>query len=256
MELPPFVPPGISPVFAAILVLASFFTSALTAAMGLGGGVAMLAIMGTGMPVANLLPVHGIVQLGSNLGRAVIQRRHILRPMTGWFLLGSVVGIAAGSPVVAWVPEAPAQLLLALFILWSVFSGKPRARPIGGTVGYLTAGGALTSFASMLVGATGPLVAALLAARGLARQPLVATHAACMVIQHGLKIVAFGLLGFAYGAWLPMLAAMIASGVAGTYVGTRVLDRLPERHFRIGFRITMAALAAYMIVGALRQLAA
>ena len=40
------VPSGLEPAAAIILVTASFFTSALTAAFGVGGGVFMLALMG------------------------------------------------------------------------------------------------------------------------------------------------------------------------------------------------------------------
>lgn len=234
------VPSEISPQFAALLVAASFLTSALTASLGLGGGVAMLAIMGTGMPVASLLPVHGIVQLGSNFGRSVIQFRHIVWPLLVWFLAGSVIGIAAGGWVVVLVPDSLAKIAMALFILWSVYGRKPRPEHVSG--GFFVAGGALTSFGTMIVGATGPLVAALLSARGLTKQPLISTHAACMVLQHGLKILAFGLIGFAYAEWLPLLAAMIASGVAGTLLGTRALDNIPERTFRLAFRITMTLL--------------
>ena len=69
-----FLPEGIGVGAALLLVVASFFTSALTAAFGVGGGVAMLALMGLFVPVAALIPVHGTVQLGSNTGRAWHQR--------------------------------------------------------------------------------------------------------------------------------------------------------------------------------------
>ena len=66
---------GIAP--ATLLTVASFFTSALTATFGLGGGVAMLALMGLFVPVSSLIPVHGAVQLGSNSGRAWHQRANV-----------------------------------------------------------------------------------------------------------------------------------------------------------------------------------
>lgn len=243
------IPSEISPYFAVLLIAASFFTSALTAALGLGGGVAMLAIMGIGMPVASLLPVHGIVQLGSNFGRSVLQFRHIVWPMLAWFLAGSVIGIALGGWLMVIMPDSLARIAMALFILWSVHGKKPGAGRVSRS--FFVAGGAFTSFGTMLVGATGPLVAALLSSRGLTRQPLVATHAACMVLQHGLKILAFGLIGFAYAEWLPMLAAMIVSGVLGTLAGTMALDNLPERMFRFSFKIIMTLLALQIAWGAI-----
>ncbi|WP_459616511.1 sulfite exporter TauE/SafE family protein [Bordetella sp. 2513F-2] len=242
-----FVPPEITTAFAAVLVVASFLTSALTAAMGLGGGVAMLAVLSLGLPVTSVLPVHGVVQLGSNSGRVIIQRRHLVAPLLLWFALGSVAGIALGASVVVSIPDALAKVALALFILWSVYRKVPAgtARPHGKR--YFILSGAVSSFCTMLVGATGPLVAALLARTGLVKQPLVATHAACMVIQHGMKILVFGTLGFAYAQWAPLIAAMIASGVAGTWIGTRTLDNLPEATFRLGFKIVMTAVSLHMI---------
>lgn len=239
------VPSDISPLFAGILIFCSFLTSALTAALGLGGGVTLLAIMGLGMPVSSLLPVHGIVQLGSNLSRSLIQRLYIVWPLALWFLIGSVIGIAVGAPIAVWIPDNVAKIALALFILWSVFRKRTAPKPVNRL--FFILGGALTSLGTMIVGATGPMVAGLISSQGLTKQPLIATHALCMVLQHGLKILAFGLMGFAYHDWLPMLAAMIASGVLGTWLGTRLLDNLPEKLFRTTFRLTMLILSAQLI---------
>jgi len=242
-----FVPPDITPVFATVLVITSFITSAFTAAMGLGGGVAMLAVLGLGLPVTSVLPVHGVVQLGSNAGRTIIQRHYLILPLLMWFAIGSAIGITVGASVVLSIPDALAKWALALFILWSVYrkkSNKP-AQHTGKT--YFIAGGAISSFCTMIVGATGPLVAALLATRGLTKQPLVATHAACMVIQHGMKILVFGTLGFAYAQWAPLIATMIVTGVIGTWIGTRMLDNLPETTFRLGFKIVMTLISLHMI---------
>jgi len=248
----PFVPAEVTPVFAAILVASSFLTSALTAALGLGGGVAMLAILGLGLPVTSVLPVHGVVQMGSNSGRVIIQRQHLVGPILLWFALGSAAGIALGASVVVTIPDTLAKVALALFILWTVYRKKPAAAAQRHGKTYFVLGGAISSFCTMLVGATGPLVAALLARTGLIKQPLVATHAACMVIQHGMKILVFGTLGFAYAQWAPLIAVMIISGIAGTWVGTRTLDNLPEATFRLGFKIVMTAVSLHMIWQALR----
>jgi len=215
--------------------------------MGLGGGVAMLAVLGLGLPVTSVLPVHGVVQLGSNAGRVVMQRRYLLRAALLWFTLGSAVGIALGASVVVNIPDWLAKWALALFILWSIYRRKSQTTPQGYGKPYFVFSGTVSSFCTMLVGATGPLVAALLANTGLSKQPLVATHAACMVIQHGMKILAFGSLGFAYAQWGPLLAAMIISGIAGTWLGTRLLDRLPEAGFRLGFKVVMTAISLHMI---------
>lgn len=243
------LPDGLAPAGALLLVAASLLTSALTAAFGLGGGVAMLAVLGLVLPVAALIPLHGAVQLGSNAGRAWHRRADIDRAMALPFVAASLLGAAAGVLLVLRLPDAPLKLLLGLFVLAMAWLPPPRpsaaARP--GAAG-LYAGSALIALVTMVVGATGPLLAALLGRRFADdRRRLVATHAAGMTVQHALKVVAFGLAGFAFAPWLPLLAAMIAAGYLGTLLGSRLLDRLPQRAFALVFRLLLSVLALDLV---------
>ena len=110
--------------------------------------------------------------------------------------------------------------------------------------------GAAGTFATMFVGATGPLIAPFVAAACEERQQVVATHAMLMTIQHGLKVLAFGVLGFAFGPYVPLLAGLLAFGFAGTWAGRLVLNRLPERVFRIGLKAILTLLALRLLYGA------
>ena len=62
----------------------------------------------------------------------------------------------------------------------------------------------------MFFGATGTFISAMVKTLRLGRLEHVATHSACMVAQHLIKVVAFGLLGFAYGPYLPLIVGMVA----------------------------------------------
>lgn len=236
------LPDGLAIWAAGLLVVASFFTSALTAAFGVGGGVAMLALLGLFLPVAALIPVHGAVQLGSNTGRAWHQRPFIRHDIFAPFLIGSLIGAVAGAFVVVQVPDAVLKLVLGGFILlvtWGKIPGFDRLGRIG-----LAVGSAATALLTMMVGATGPLLSSVFAQIiPDDRKALVATHAAGMTVQHALKIVVFGLAGFAFAAWVPLVAAMIASGYLGTVFGSRWLERLPEARFRRWFKIGISILA-------------
>jgi len=62
-----------------------------------------------------------------------------------------------------------------------------------------------------------------------------------------LKVLAFGLLGFAFAPWSGLIVAMIATGFAGTWTGTRLLHRIPEAQFRIVFKLLITAVAAHLL---------
>ena len=240
------LPDAIGPAIAGLLVVASFFTSALTAAFGVGGGVAMLALMGLFVPVSALIPVHGVVQLGSNTSRAFRMREHVRRDIFGPFLVGSLLGAVAGAMFVVQLPDAILKVVLGTFILVVTWAKIPGLDQL--SRGGLLIGSSVTAMMTMFVGATGPLLSALFA-RIMPddRKELVATHAAGMTIQHFLKIVVFGFAGFAFAQWLPLMAAMIVSGYLGTVYGSRWLERLPEETFRRWFKVGITILALDMI---------
>lgn len=240
-----FVPPGLDLSFALILVAASFITSAVSASAGLGGGIAMLAVMAIKMPVAALIPVHGVVQLGSNFGRAAVQRKDVVWPLVGFFIAGSVVGITIGSHFIRALPEHWLKLGLALFILAMIFAPKPKIAR-SGRIG-LAVCGVIASALTMFFGATGVFVAAAILPLGLPKQSHVGTFSACMTVQHGLKIFAFAAMGFSFFPWLPMIGAMVASGFLGTLAGSRILDKIPQDHFRIIFKAVMLLLVARLL---------
>lgn len=232
-----FLPNGVPLALALLLIAISFLTSAFTAAFGIGGGTAMLGALAGAVPPGVIIAVHGLVQLGSNVGRTYVQRAHALWPLVARFAAGSLVGVVLGALFVVAVPERLLLALLGLFILAMAWVPKPRIPGLASTG--LIVGGGLSTFITMFVGATGPFVQALLLPLKLEKRQLIATHAACTTLQHLLKVLAFGLLGFSFADWLPLVAGMILSGFIGTVAGTRLLEKLPERWFQITIKIAL-----------------
>jgi uncharacterized membrane protein YfcA len=240
-----FVPSDLSPIEAGGLILFSYITSAVSATFGLGGGVMMLIAMASIMPALAVIPVHGAVQVGSNGGRAWMLREHINWSIFTYFLIGSVIGAAAASQIVVSLPRDVLRLILGLFVLYIVWGPKPTKREIG-DVAYIPVGIG-TTFASMFVGATGLLIGAFMPPGKLGRMTTVTMQAICAMIQHALKIVVFGLLGFAFWEWLPLVLAMIATGFLGTFTGKTLLEKIPEKAFGWLFKTLLTVLSIRLI---------
>ncbi|MXN64872.1 TSUP family transporter [Stappia sp. GBMRC 2046] len=246
-------PESISPLVGSFLIFASFFTSALTAALGLGGGAALIAIMANLMPIAALVPVHGAVQMGSNAGRALVQIRHVDWPILAWFSAGAVAGAAVGGSIAVELPAPVLRLGIGLFILWMLWGKVPgfekAPKRVIATTGFVAAA------LSMFFGASGPIGGAVLSKLGLSRHGYVATQAVTALVTHVLKIVAFGLLGFVFAPWLGLIVAMIASGFLGTLFGSRLLTNMKEETFRKGFKLVMTVLALNLLWRAMLEMA-
>lgn len=244
MELS-LIPETLSAASFVLLIVLSAFTSLITASMGIGGGTVLLATMAQLLPVTALIPVHGAVQAGSNFGRAAIMLPKLRFDLTLWFVIGSLIGATLGGQIAVSLPRATLQLVLGGFILFSVWGPKLRHR--AANPWSLGAGGIITTLLTMLVGATGPLVVTLLRSFKLSPQSLVATSAFCMVIQHLLKVLVFGLLGFAFADYLALMALMIASGFIGTLVGKQILLRLDPQKFSRALNLILTILALRLI---------
>jgi uncharacterized protein len=223
------------------LVLLSALTSGLSAAVGIGGGSLLIMVMAQVMPATALIPVHGMVQLGSNGGRALMTWRHVDRGLLAAFLPGVVLGALAAAWLLVRLPAGVLELCIAAFVLFSCWGPGWPAGWLG-RGGTLVAG-ALTTLLSSLVGATGPLVAAVIRQHFSARLPRVATFAACMTFQHLTKAFVFGVTGFVFRDWLGLMLAMVAAGVVGTWLGLRLLHRLSDHRFDRLFRWVLTLLA-------------
>jgi uncharacterized membrane protein YfcA len=99
----------------------------------------------------------------------------------------------------------------------------------------------------MFVGATGPLVAAIVRQDSRDRLQTVGTFAMAMTLQHAPKALVFGAAGFVFSEWLPLIAAMICSGALGTWCGLRLLQRMDETLFARVFKWLLTLLALRLL---------
>ncbi len=227
-----------------LLVIAAFLSSSLTAVLGLGGGMLLISIMSVFLPPGAVVPMHGVVQLASNASRGALAPREVRRDILWPFLAGCAIGALAGSRVVLRVPSEFLPILLGLFIL--LMTWLPQIKKRLWFPGRFLSLGFVQAFLTLFVGATGPLNLPFLIRAGLTRDQLVVTTAAFMSCAHLVKILTFGLLGFAFVPYLNLMALMILAVIAGSYAGTKFRHRVPEELFLLAFKLLISLLAIRM----------
>ena len=241
-ELVFLFPPAMPLLDAGLLVAASFVTSFISAAFGIGGGFTLIALMALLLPPAALIPVHGIVQLGSNAGRVGIMLEDVVwRPLLP-FVIGTVIGAGLGAMVVVQLPPWAVQLALGAFITWAVFAKLPPIRQR-----YILLGGVVSSFLTMFFGATGNFIAAMVKSMSLDPVPHVATHSLMMTFQHFVKVLIFGLIGFQFGPYMILIIGMLISGFTGTIIGSRLLTKSGGYYFKPVLNTILFLAAARLI---------
>ncbi|TCK16466.1 sulfite exporter TauE/SafE family protein [Marinobacterium mangrovicola] len=246
------LPPDLALAEALLLIVTAGFTSMLTAAMGIGGGLLLLAVMGQIVPLNALIPVHGLVQLGSNANRALMMRKHIDWRMAGLFAAGAIPGAILASMVVIQLPLVTIQLCIGLFILWLVWGPKLSKHELSRASFMLM--GALTTVLTVFVGATGPMVGAFIHRNSFDRFRTVGTFATCLSVQHMLKAAVFSFIGFSFIDWLGLSLLMVASGALGTWIGLNLLKKIPPERFSLIFKTLVTLLALRLIWLAVSEL--
>lgn len=237
--------PGIDGLVFSGLALASFCTAFFGMITGAGGGPILLALMAMVMPPASLIPVHTVVQLGVGSSRLVLLWRFILWPTVLPFLIGSILGAALAAPIFVNLPSAVLQGIVGLFIL--LVAWMPDFGRIGPEKGRFAILGLGMTFLAMFVSSTGSLLAPFVASVSPDRRNYASTTAGLMSMSHVIKLVAFGLMGFAIGAYLPLMAAMVSTAALGNWLGRKVLLRMPEALFRTILKALLTVLALRLL---------
>ncbi|WND01622.1 sulfite exporter TauE/SafE family protein [Temperatibacter marinus] len=225
------------------LISLSFISSFITVVFGIGGGTIMLLAMVAILPPAQIIMIHGLVQLSSNFFRAVMFRKTVVWSKVNVFMLASFLGVGIGTLLTVELPVVAIKLSIAVFILFTLFVKIPAMT----TKGWLV-GGVVSSILTMFVGATGTLVAALVNVFEQRKDYLIGTLAAMMVVQHGLKVI--GLLLVAHVVeidWLVVLCICTA-GILGTLTGKKVGQRMADDTYKKGLKIALGLSALWIIV--------
>ncbi|MBI4336264.1 MAG: sulfite exporter TauE/SafE family protein [Chloroflexi bacterium] len=206
--------------------------STLAAVAGFGGAAVMLPVLVWAFGVRDAIPILTVAQLMGNLSRVWFNRGQLSLRVVRWFAFGAVPAAVLGGVVFAKAPAGALVRLLGVFLLLVVVYRHTRwGRDMHiGLRGFLPLGG-VSGFLSALLGSVGPFMAPFFLAYGLVKGWYIGTEALATVVMHITKLGVYG--GYSLLSTRSVLVGLAIGGVMflGSYVGKKVLDRLPERIF-------------------------
>ena len=225
-----------------LLALVAFIAALLAAVTCFGGAAVLLPMLVFVFGVREAIPILTVAQLIGNASRVWFNRGELNWRVVGWFALGGVPMALVGGVLFAHAPLAALTRVLGAFlILIVVIRHMPKMRAFKTPLKGFAVIGAASSFLSALLGSVGPLMAPFFLAYGLVKGAYIGTEALSTVVMHIAKLIAYR-----QSAVLPLHAVVsgLALGpimVAGSFVGKRVVDRLPERVFVLIIDVTLVA---------------
>ncbi|MEK7777352.1 MAG: sulfite exporter TauE/SafE family protein [Chloroflexota bacterium] len=220
-----------------LLVIVGVSTTALVASTiaavaGFGGAVIMLPVLVWGFGLREAVPLLTVAQLIGNLSRVLLNRGELKLPVVKWFSVGAVPAAIVGGIVFATAPAPALTRVLGLFLLLIVvYRHTPWGKRLRISLRGFLPLGAVSAFLSAIMGSVGPFMAPFFLAYGLVKGAYIGTEALATVVMHVVKLGVYGkyalldvrivLLGVAIGAVM----------FVGSWLGKRLLSRLPERFF-------------------------
>ena len=214
--------------FAALVVA----TSILSGIFGMAGGVILIGVLLSFMPVPIAMALHGATQIAANLSRAILWRRYIQwRTVVSY---GAGLGVAVGVwSLFLYVPErAVAFLLLGLSpFAMKLVPDSWRGAPENRVDSFLY--GAVCMTAILMTGVAGPMLDAFFLRGKFERREIVASKSAVQSLGHLGKVLYFGALVDSGALDEPLvLGVAIGAAILGTSLGGMVLARMQDVSFR------------------------
>src|SRR6266481_5546234 len=193
-----------TPFMIAALGLLMVATAFLSGLFGMAGGMILIGVLLTLMPLPTAMVLHAITQMASNGWRAFLWRAHIRWRPVFVYLIGCALALGVWS-IMRYVPDKPIALLLL----------------------------GVTPFMARLMlmtGVSGPLMDTFFLGGNFGRREVVATKAACQVASHFTKLIYFGGIVDQAATLDPVLAAFaIVASMLGTTLARRILEAMSEQ---------------------------
>ena len=211
---------------------AALLASTLAAVAGFGGAAIMLPLLVWGFGVRDAIPILTIAQLMGNLSRVWFNRSELSFPVVRWFSTGAVPLAILGGIVFATAPAPALVRVLGAFLLLTVaYRHTPWGRRARlGLRGFAPLG-ATSGFISALVGSVGPFMAPFFLAYGLVKGAYIGTEALSTVVMHVTKLGVYGRYSLLSVNSIVIGLAIGGVMILGSFLGKRILDRVPERVF-------------------------
>lgn len=234
-----------------VLMTAALFAATLAAVTGFGGAAVLLPVLVGVFGMRSAVPILTVAQLIGNGSRVWFNRGELRWNVVAWFALGGIPAALLGGYLFAAAPLAGLTRLLGAFLLLIVLWRHVRPRLQRTFPTPVFAGiGAGASFLSALLGSVGPIMAPFFLAYGLVKGAYIGTEALSTVVMHVFKLIAYRQKAVLTGQDCLIGLALGPLMVTGSYLGKRIVDRVPERVFvRIIEAVLIVAGLVFLLLG-------
>ncbi|MEM7709394.1 MAG: sulfite exporter TauE/SafE family protein [Pseudomonadota bacterium] len=213
----------------ALVLLASFATSVIHGATGIGGGFLMAIVLAPLIGVTAVVPVLALALTISGVARLFFNRDALHWGAYRRIMISTIPMVIAGALLYGYLNATTIALILGTTILASVplRHWAARHRVEAGPRALTAAGGVYGAVSGASIGA-GLLLIPVLTGHGLDRRQFVGTLAAIALSMNVTRTAVYGGTDLLGGGWLALGLLCGLATLPGNWVGQRLLRGLSE----------------------------
>jgi uncharacterized membrane protein YfcA len=240
---------GLEIALVCVVIVATSFLSGL---FGMAGGMILIGVLLSMLPVPAAMALHAVTQIASNGWRGALWIRHADFRIAGVYMIGAFAILGVWS-IWRWIPPPALAMLMLGLIPFSLKLIPESLRPDPSRRKDTVAVGAICMALMLTTGVSGPFLDSFFLGGGLDRRKIVATKAICQTFSHGVKLLYFGAIVDVTGTLDPLTAVgAVAAAALGTVLARGPLERMGDAFYRRWSYRIINTIAGFYVLNGLR----
>lgn len=240
-------------IYLIIIFLILVFTAEIAGTIaGFGSSTILLPLSLFFFDFQTALALVAFAHVFGNLGRITFFKQGLDKRLIMLFGAPSVILTFLGAYLVIYIPQNISILVLGIFLLiFSFVSLKNpnlRLKPLNSTA---IVGGGLSGFFAGLIGTGGVIRGAFLTSFSLEKARYIAAAAAIALAVDLTRIPVYLINGFLESEFYFLLPLILLTALTGSYIGKRIVNKIPQDIFR---KIVLIAIALVSLSFIIRSL--
>lgn len=201
---------------------------------GFGSSILFVPLAAFFFDFSSVLAITAAFHVASNLFKIALFREGINKNIAYRLGIPAIIAVVLGAFFSKLIPLKELELIMNIFILALAISLViMRKITLEKSNKNLMIGGLTSGFLAGLVGTGGSIRGLTLAAFGLSKMSFIATSSIIDLGVDGSRAIVYFFDGYFHLEFLLIIALLIPVSYLGTYLGKRILVKIPESKFRM-----------------------
>jgi len=219
--------------FSVIFILLALVAEVVGTIGGFGSSVFFVPIANFYFDFHSVLGLTALFHLSSNLSKIFIFKQGLNKKLLINIGVPSVIFVIVGGVASNYISNTYLGIVLGVFLVgFSLFFLIKRQFVLNASKKNAVIGGALSGFSAGLLGTGGAIRGLTMAAFNLEKSVFIATSAMIDLMIDFSRTIVYYNNGYMHLHDLKYVPFLFLVGIVGSYIGKRILDRIPQSKFR------------------------